>query len=94
MHNLTIRELLKATENSLNKVATLGDVLKMLRKMNGYTQKALGEKLCTCRQHVQKWEYDIFRPTPQHLKCILELFDSIALYKPLIWQFYVDTEEL
>ena len=92
MQDITLRELLKAAENNLRHLATLGEVIKMLRRTNGYTQKALAEKLCTCRQHVQKWEYDFFKPKPEHLLKLLQLFDSERLYKPLIWQFYVDSD--
>lgn len=77
---------------SLNEANTqrLGYTLKFLRLANGYTQKEMADRLGTCRQHIQKWEYNIAKPTPKRLTQILELFDDYPMpHSELIRKYYL-----
>lgn len=52
---------------------TLGQLIKAIRQSRGHTQRSLASKLGTCRQHIQKWEYGICRPTTKRLDQLLDL---------------------
>lgn len=78
--------------NSIYKKNTksLGNTLKFLRIANGLTQQELADSLGTCRQHVQKWEYNIAKPKPGRLKQILDSFYQYNLeYLDLIKEYYL-----
>ncbi len=51
-----------------------GAKLKKLRKINGFSQEFLAEKLNVSRQTVSKWEYDKSEPDLDTFKTICALF--------------------
>lgn len=74
---------------TLEPAPTLGSILKAMRICRGETQASLAKKLGTCRQHIQKWEYDVFRPSPKRLKQITQTLRFNSSFK-LCWYFYTE----
>ena len=53
---------------------TLGKRLKLLRKMNYYTQQTLAQELNISAQAISKWENDLSEPDLATLRKLAELY--------------------
>lgn len=53
---------------------TLGKRLKILRKMNYYTQQTLAQELNISAQAISKWENDLSEPDLATLRKLAELY--------------------
>ncbi len=69
-------------------VQTLGKLIKIMRLSRGYTQLNLANALDTCRQHIQKWEYEICKPSPEHLDKLLDVLKYRSTLN-VIRQYYI-----
>lgn len=64
---------------------TLGKRLKILRKMNYYTQQTLAQELNISAQAISKWENDLSEPDLATLRKLAELY-KISLSELLEFQ--------
>lgn len=64
---------------------TLGKRLKLLRKMNYYTQQTLAQELNISAQAISKWENDLSEPDLATLRKLAELY-KISLSELLEFQ--------
>lgn len=89
MKDKKYRDLLLQTLKQ-EKQDTLGDILKYVRKCSFMTQKELGEELGITRQQIQKYEYNIFKPSPKRLQEILNICDDVYMdFYTLIKNYYI-----
>ena len=54
---------------------TIGEKIKELRKVNGYSQELIAEKIAVSRQTISKWENDLSIPSTNNLIKLANLFD-------------------
>lgn len=56
-------------------IMTIGEKIKELRKVNGYSQELIAEKIAVSRQIISKWENDLNIPSTNNLIKLANLFD-------------------
>ena len=79
--------ILKSNENNHY---TLGKILKQIRLEAFLTQQELAEQLDIKRQQIQKYEYDIFKPSSKRLQDILDICDCYRFnFSDLIKEYYL-----
>lgn len=54
---------------------SIGEKIKELRKVNGYSQELIAEKIAVSRQTISKWENDLSIPSTNNLIKLADLFD-------------------
>ena len=57
-------------------MAKFGDNLKMLRTINGLSQKSFAEKLSTTQQRVSEWERNLVEPSLSSILKIIKVLDT------------------
>ena len=78
----------KDSIETLGKQDTLGKLIRAMRICRGETQASLARRLGTCRQHIQKWEYDEIKPSPKRLTLLLRELSFKNSFR-LVWEYYI-----
>ena len=75
--NITYNEIIKSKEDFIMK---LSDKLVKLRKINGWSQEDLAEKLNVSRQAISRWESETAQPDASNVLNLSKLFGVTADY--------------